>query len=100
MRVRHYADAGLASPDARPSVERLDQIEASVDDQPGDAQAELEAVIPAIGQLIEERQADARQLMRNEDFAGGIHLLIENGLLLQRGASLILELKEQIRRQR
>lgn len=81
-------------------IDRLDGIEASIEERPGDAQTELEAVMPAIGEMIAEQQADAQQFMRNEDFAGAAHLLVENGLLLQRAASLTLELREQIRRRR
>lgn len=79
---------------------RLDQIDASIDQRPGDAQAELEAVLPTIGEIIAERQTDAQQWVRNEDFAGGAHIMVENGLLLQQSASLLLELREQIRRRR
>lgn len=80
--------------------ERIERIEASIDERPGDAQAELETVIPEIGETIAERQVDARQLLRNEDFAGAANLLVENGLLLQRIASLLLDLREEIRRRR
>lgn len=79
---------------------RIERIEASIDERPGGAQDELETVLPEIGETIAERQVDARQLMRNEDFAGAAHLIVENGLLLQRSAGLLLDLREQIRRRR
>lgn len=80
--------------------ERIERIEASIDERPGDAQGELEPVIPEIGETIAERQVAARQLLRNEDLAGAANLLVENGLLLQRIASLLLDLREEIRRRR
>lgn len=80
--------------------DRLERIERSLDQRPGDAQTELEAVLPAIGETITTRQVGAQQLVRNEDFVGAAHLLVENGLLLQHAASLLLELRDQIRRRR
>lgn len=81
--------------------DRIERIEASMDERPGDAQGELETVILELGETIAERQVEARQLMRNEDFAGAANLLVENGLLLlQRIVSLLLDLREQIRRRR
>lgn len=79
---------------------RLDSIESAMAERPGEAQTELEAVLPELGESIRVRQADARRLLRNEDFAGAAHLLVENGLLLQRCASVVLELREQVRRRR
>lgn len=80
--------------------ERLDQIEGSIEHRPGDAVTELATVTPTIGDVIADRQIHAQQLMRNEDFAGAAHLHVENSLLFQRSASLLLELREQIRRRR
>lgn len=78
----------------------LDELEASINDRPGAAQAELEELLPGIGEVIVERQGEAVQLLRNEDFAGAAQLLVENALLLQRGAGVVLGLREQVRRRR
>jgi predicted nucleic acid-binding Zn-ribbon protein len=80
--------------------ERLDRIEETIGERPGDAQAELEALTPEIGELIAERQTNARRSMADEDFVGAAHVLTENASLLQRTANLVLELREQVRRRR
>lgn len=49
---------------------QIDRVEASIEKRPGDAQAELEALMVGIGKLIAERQTNAQQLLRNEDFVG------------------------------
>lgn len=87
-------------PDFDEMSARLDDIEASTNQRPGAAQAELEALLPRIGEVIVERQGEAVQLLRNEDFAGAAQVLVENALLLQRGAGTVLTLREQVRRRR
>lgn len=80
--------------------ERLAYIEDIAEDRPGEALDELQEVTGNLNDALADHQDRAHALVRNEDLAGGAQALTESALILQRTATLALEVREQVRRRR
>lgn len=80
--------------------ERLRYIEDVAEDHPGEALDELQEVTGDLNDELADQQEQAHALIRNEDLAGAAQELSESALVLQRTASLALEVREQVRRRR
>lgn len=81
-------------------AERLEGIERRVATEPGAAQDDLEDLAKQLSPSVAPELDAAAALLQNEDFPGAAHILLEQALLIQRTASVALEVREQVRRRR